>query len=49
MYVQIMKSGEIMKDVLRCHVRKKGKEVDGRKRVEQRGKILFTFRRCHIR
>ena len=49
MYVQIMKSGEIMKDVLCCDVRKKGKEVDGRKRVGQGGGILFTFRRCHIR
>ena len=49
MYVKIMKSRGIIEDILCCDVRKKGKEVDGRKRVEQRGRILFTFRRCQVR
>lgn len=49
MYVKIINRREIIEDILYCDKRKKRKMVDGRKRVEQRERILFTFRRCQVR
>ena len=48
MNVKIIKSRKIIEDSLCYNVRKKGKIVDRRKRVEQGGRILFTFRRCQV-